>query len=206
MWNRWRRCLMKKYIFLLIIFFLPMMVYASDDEFVDVNGENIWIAWTHFESDSPCYQGVTGYGCADVTDHGFGKYQFDRDDPDLVIFMKKMVTVDSSLYSGFQEYIDHEHQNGRNDPNTYYRSHETDLAELWIQYESKDPDRFNSYQEYYAPMKDALLKAGVDITKFGPVIRGTVWSIAIRDGKYLTSSSCSNNQCWTYHALVDTYH
>ncbi len=198
---------MKKILFLLVLLlFVPAQVWAYfPSDFGEKDGEVIWMGWTSFESGRV---GVKNEGYASINKSqqaAYGRYQFHIASSVLTDFLKKMVELDANVYGGFQEFIDHSRP--RNGTNPYFTQNKARFVNLWRYYASLNDDRFCdvqdelAYQVYYKTTKDRLKQVGIDLDDFGPVIKGTVWSVAIRDG--VLELGYPNSK--TYQALVSTY-
>lgn len=197
---------MKKIFLILFFLFLPLRVSASlPADFAEINGEKIWMGWTAFESGTVGVKNE-GYGKVESGSQvAYGRYQFHIGFDDLTEFMRRMVKTDASIYGGFQTFIDSSRPN--NGSNPYFEKHKKELVSLWRNYANNGDERFSNIQDdvayelYYVPTKKALLEQGISLEQFGSVVKGTVWSVAIRDG--ILYNSAPNSQ--TYKALVLNY-
>lgn len=197
---------MKKFLLILCLFFLPSFVSAAlPSDFGEINGETIWLGWTTFESGTV---GAKNEGYAAIHQSrqvAYGRYQFHVDYSDITIFLQRMLAIDSQMYGGFQSFVDHATPGKGINP--YFSQHKAEFVNLWRTYANLGDERFETtqdevaYESYYKPTKEALLGLGIDLNQFGPVIKGTIWSVAVRDGMLYPSATSSQ----TYKALVLTY-
>lgn len=188
---------MKKYLVFFILLFIPLVVHASyKADFETIDNQVIWMEWTYYES-GDLGQFNSGYDCVHAKNVAFGRYQF-YITYQIPTFINEVLNARETGFDELEPYKD----------KSYLSSHKSEFCILWHKLEKNNPEIFNglqdesAYQDIYLPTKKALLKKGIDINKFGPVIRGTVWSIAIRVGVLDTSVPSSE----TYQALIDTYH
>lgn len=197
---------MKKILFFFFLFILlPLTAEAYlGADFGEIDGEVIWMGWTIYESDSITspnggYSKIQGN-----TPWAYGRYQFDVRFDGMTAYLKRLLEKDSEVYNGFKEFVDHAGSNGIS---SYFSSHKQEFINLWKYYAGLDRDDFKeaqdeiSYEVFYLPTKEALLSLGIDLDDFGPVIKGTVWSVAIRDGTLYADERGMQ----TYKALVNTY-
>lgn len=195
------------FIYFLIIFVLilslslfPMKAMAAEDE--------IWTGWTVFESGSEGWYQTGGDG-----GHAYGRYQFDIG-YDFTEFMKQCVSVDGEGYSGFSKFIAMSRitagRNGNmkimeNKPLLEARG---ELSEVWKQVCNEKGEDFFTLQTdfasgiYYYPVKSKLMAIyGINLDNYGPALKGTVWSIAVRDGSNVSRNPEQNN----LRAVTSTY-
>ncbi len=199
---------MKKLFCFLFCFLFPIIVQAYyPSDFAEIDGEKIWMGWTEFESGS-IENNHTGYGAIEKSSQvSYGRYQFHIGFSDLTIFMQRMLEIDSDIYGGFSSFVQYSAPDGKGG-NPYFSAHKKELVALWKEYSMNGDERFRttqdevSYELYYVPTKEVLRQKGILLENFGPALRGTVWSVAIRDGRLYPNAL--NSQ--TYRALVSTYH
>lgn len=138
-------------------------------------GEKIDMFWWPRESGSKGYRCVNG-------DRGnaMGAYQFDRRYA-LVPFMKYCVEYNAERYSKFNKFIAY----GAGSPSL---QNNQELANVWLDFCDNYEEEFGNLQDeyaykyYYVPAKDYAIKHGVPIDKFTTVLKGSLWSFAIRSG------------------------
>lgn len=164
------------------------------EETVSEPGELIWMGWTVFESGDESYAQTGGDG-----GHAFGRFQFDSR-YDLAGFLQKCINYDVA-YARFGQFITT--KSGQ----TVMRTR-SGLSEVWKQIYSERPDEFSLLQieyaaeTYYYNVKMALLNMyGINIDEYSPVLKGTMWSIALRDGNNVHAMRRYNN----LRTVVDTY-
>lgn len=198
---------MKKiYFFIFLLFLFPTIACAYlPSDFGKINGETIWMGWTTFESGTV---GVKNEGYASIhkaRQVAYGRYQFHIGSSVLTDFLKKMIEIDPGTYGGFQEFVDNSRP--KNGTNPYFTQNKSRFVNLWRYYAGLNDERFYdtqdelAYNSYYKATKNSLKQVGIDLDEFGPVLKGTVWSVAIRDGTL--DLNYPNSQ--TYKALVNTY-
>lgn len=138
--------------------------------------DKIWMGWLKRES------GTKGYRCV-LGDSGAANsaYQFDYRYA-LVPFMQYCVDKFPSHYDGFKKYIAYGAGNSNLRGNT-------GLANLWLSYCDKYWDEFCSLQDSYAYIKYYLEAKkyiknlyGIEMDNHSPVVKGTLFSMAIRSG------------------------
>ena len=141
-----------------------------------INGDEIWMGWTIFES------GNVGYGQAGGdSGKAYGRYQFDYRYA-LPEFLSYVTTQGNETYSMLFHY-------------TYYPAGSEKLLSKaglgldWVKAYQADPNEFSrlqdefAYHHYYLPAKQAMANRGIDLDKINdPVVKGTIYSLAIRDG------------------------
>lgn len=138
-------------------------------------GEDIDMFWWPRESGSKGYRCVNG-------DRGnaMGAYQFDRRYA-LVPFMQFCVDYNEEVYGGFKKYIKY-------GAGSTSLQNNQELAKLWLSYCDRDEEEFGNLQDsyaykyYYLPAKEYCIKKGVPIDNYSPVLKGSLWSFAIRSG------------------------
>ena len=187
------------YIFSFSLLF-PIKALAAEDE--------IWTGWTVFESGSEGWYQTGGDG-----GHAYGRYQFDIG-YDFTEFMKQCVNADREGYSGFNKFISISRitagRNGNmkimeNKPLLEARS---ELSEVWKTICNDMGESFFTLQTdfassiYYYPVKSKLMAIyGINLDDYGPALKGTVWSIAVRDGSNVSRNQEQNN----LRAVTSTY-
>ncbi len=141
-----------------------------------VQGEEIWMGWTIFES------GNVGYGQAGGDGgRAYGRYQFDYRYA-LPEFLRYAVSMEPEACTVLAKY-------------TGYRAGSEELLSSaglgadWVRAYTANRNRFAqlqddfAYSRYYVPAKQALAARGIDLDAAGdPVVKGTVYSLAVRDG------------------------
>lgn len=141
-----------------------------------ITADRIWMGWTPYESGAAGYRQTNG-------DKGraYGKYQFDYRYY-LVPFLQSCVDY-SSRYADLKKYIALGAGNGA----LIYNS---GLASLWKSYCDKYPEEFamlqdrQAYKVYYLEAKRYIKKLyGIDMDHHGPVVKGSLFSMAIRSGQ-----------------------
>lgn len=138
-------------------------------------GEKIDMFWWPRESGSKGYRCVNG-------DRGnaMGAYQFDRRYA-LVPFMKYCVDYNAERYSKFNKFIAY----GAGSPSL---QNNQELANTWLEFCDNYEEEFANLQDeyaykyYYVTAKEYAVKHGVPIDKFTTVLKGSLWSFAIRSG------------------------
>lgn len=144
----------------------------------------IWTGW------ASCESGAEG-GRSAGSDHGhaYGLFQFDDRYDSLYNFLQYCISTDAEAYAPFNYYYNTYHNN-----KNIVEQSTTDMNGLiaaWHNAYDADPDGFTSLQldiyqrDYYAPVISMCNARGIDIQddeKYGPVIRGTLWSISIWAG------------------------
>lgn len=189
-------------IFFFLSFFLifPINAWVAEDE--------IWTGWTVFESGSEGWYQTGGDG-----GHAYGRYQFDIG-YDFTNFMRECVSADSEGYAGFNKFIAMSRitagRNGNakimeNKPLLEARS---ELSEVWKRICNEQGEDFFNLQTdfasgvYYYPVKSKLMAVyGINLDDYGPALKGTVWSIAVRDGSNVSRNQEQNN----LRAVTGTY-
>lgn len=152
----------------------------------------IWMDWTWFESGDESWGQAGGDG-----GNAYGRYQFDKR-----CWLGKFLTYCADMdptYAGLAKYAN---ANGT-------ASDDGTLAEAWkwICY-TQGEEFFQlqtnfALQEYYYPVKADLAELyQIDLDEYGPVLKGTVWSIAIRDGINVSLSAKTNR----LKSVTETYY
>lgn len=138
-------------------------------------GEEINMFWWPRESGSKGYRCVNG-----DKGNAMGAYQFDRRYA-LVPFMQFCVDYNEDVYGGFKKYIKY-------GAGSTSLQNNQELAKLWLSYCDRNEDEFGNLQDsyaykyYYLPAKEYCIKKGVPIDNYSPVLKGSLWSFAIRSG------------------------
>lgn len=142
----------------------------------EVYDDEIWMGWTIFES------GNVGYGQAGG-DKGraYGRYQFDYRYA-LPEFLRYAVSQDPQQYAMLERYT---HYGAGSDGLLASAG----LGADWVRAYNGDKEGFSllqdrfAYDHYYVPAKRAMAAHGIDLDGIDdPVVKGTVYSLAIRDG------------------------
>lgn len=192
---------MKKMLFLFFFLFFPIVVHAAfANDFETIEGEKIWLGWTYYES-GELGSNTTGYGAIHQNDSvAFGRYQFHYK-YDLKELLSELKKENENLYGIFSPFLN------SNNFEDYFVNHKSEFVSAWETARGYGDEKFKEIQDelaynlYYVPTKNALQKMGINLDDFGPVIRGTVWSISVRTGVLDTNATTSK----TYKALVSTY-
>lgn len=141
-----------------------------------VYDDEIWMGWTIFES------GNVGYGQAGG-DGGkaYGRYQFDYRYalPDFLVYV---MSRDRVTYPMLEKYTGYGAGSDR-------LLSGAGLGADWVKAYNADREGFSrlqdefAYNYYYIPAKRAMAARGIDLDEIGdPAVKGTVYSLAIRDG------------------------
>lgn len=138
----------------------------------------LWLGWTEFESGEQSWKLTASDG-----GHAYGRYQFD-DRHSLAEFLRFCVNTDRESFESFTTFytvVDGKAQIKNTDR----------LEEEWLWICHLQGEKFYqqqtdfALQSYYQPARRTVRRvANVDIEDYGPVLRGTVMSIAIRNGHY----------------------
>lgn len=188
----------------MILFF----IFSFSSCFEALADDEIWTGWTVFESGEEDWYSAGGDG-----GHAYGRYQFDIG-YDFVNFLKECVAEDGEGYSLFNRYIAISRiTKGRggnealmeNEPLLDARS---ELSDVWRQICNEKGEEFFDKQTsfaagiYYYPVKGKLLSVyNINLDEYGPALKGTVWSIAVRDGSNVSRNQEYNN----LRAVTSTY-
>lgn len=161
---------------------------------IELNGDSIWMGWSHFESSSEGYAQAGGDG-----GHAYGRYQFDIG-YDFVDFMKMCVQAHPDHYADFNRFIGMSViTKGRGSSTTTTENFPLleacpEISDLWKSYASTYGDEFYTlqdeymYRNYYLAAKNNLKAAGIDLNAYNNArLNGTVWSIAVRDGSGISN-------------------
>lgn len=167
-----------------------------------VPGGMIWTGWTIFESgrerfDLAGSDGGYAYGC----------YQFDIG-YSLVDFLQFCVTFNPSHYEEFTPFIEMSsiEVGYRNETDTKQTminppllTNRAALINAWHSAYMKYPDEFaglqsrTAYESYYLPAQRGMLsKYNINISDYSPALRGTIWSLAIRNGSNVSLDNAQN--------------
>jgi hypothetical protein len=141
-----------------------------------VYDDTIWMGWTIYESGNVGYAQAGGDG-----GKAYGRYQFDYRYA-LHDFIGYVLAEDPEKYSMLSRYASYA-------AGSEYLLSSAGLGIDWVRAYNADPEAFSrlqdefAYQYYYIPAKTALLRRGIDLDGIDdPVVKGTVYSLAIRDG------------------------
>lgn len=160
-----------------------------------IGNDLLWFGWTYFESGEDAWT-LT----ASDDGHAYGRYQFD-DRHCLGDFLRFCVEEDRANYESFTTfyYVD---SNGK----THIKNTECLPEEWsWICY-LKGEDFYAlqtqfALEAYYEPAKTCLQsECKVDLDEYSPVLRGTIMSLAIRNGHYASGLTSAIN---TYSEGID---
>lgn len=155
----------------------------------------LWMGWTTFESGEESWS-LT----ASDDGHAYGRYQFD-DRHCLADFVRFCVEEDRDNYESFTTFYWVDGQGKSHIKNTERLPEEWN----WICY-LKGEDFYDmqtkfALKAYYKPAKACIEKAcKVDLDDYGPVLRGTMMSLAIRNGTYASGLQSAIN---TYQKGID---
>lgn len=157
----------------------------------------IWTGWQHFESGygkSSWYQTGGGGG------YSYGRYQFDIR-LSVANFLGTCIDTGDPVYAEFSQYVFF-------DGTGYQMLTDEGLAETWVMVcDAKQEDFFQRQthfamkQYYQKPARRLLEIYGIDLDEYSAILKGTVWSIAIRDGSSVSLDADKNN----LSAVTDTY-
>lgn len=150
----------------------------------------IWMGWAIFESGEDSWASVSS-----DDGHAYGRYQFD-DRYDLADFFRFCVKANPERYDAFTTFF-HVDGNGK----AHIKNTERIPEEWsWICYTEGEnfqimQTRF-AVEHYYKAAKKTLRQSGIKIGDYGPVLHGTVLSLAVRNGPYASNLS----------SLINTYY
>lgn len=156
----------------------PTTVHAADDIRSGIIG--VWLDWTVFESGN-------AYDSVNSAEGYYGRFQFATEYcvEDFVHFCQ---TENSEHFSMLDL---------------------NNLAATWQQAYDAYPQEFAllqdryAFEHYYLAVRDGLRDLyDINLRDYSEVIRGTAFSIAIRDGRYVSLNSSENN----LRAFTDTYY
>lgn len=171
---------------------------------ISVDGNNIWMGWSHFESGTQGYSSAASDG-----GHAYGRYQFDIG-YDFVDFISLCLERYPDHYDGFKYYISISNiTKGRGSSSSTTENKplldaRAELSAYWQQCCDQYGEEFYTlqdeymYQHYFLAAKNNLKAQGIDLDKYNDArINGTVWSIAVRDSAGTNSIK---------KALINTYY
>lgn len=151
------------------------VIYTNKEKESDSNVDKIWMGWVKRETGSAglrCIHGDAGKAYGLQFDYRYG----------LIPFLKYCVAYNPERYSGFNPYI----ALGVGNSKLIYN---VELGKLWQQYYDSYTAEFErlqytcAYQQYYLPAKEYVLKHyKLDMDKFHPAVKGTLWSMSFRSG------------------------
>ena len=157
----------------------PATVHAEE-----LNG--IWMDWVQYESGGDYAQ--TG-GDGGVS---YGRYQY-HVNGSLPNFMYFCMERQPESYEAFAGYV--KDSEGRHTLTT-----DKGLGDVWVAACSSEEGNFAALQDqflleaYYIPVEQQLLELyNIDLEAYGPVLRGTVLSVALRDGQHVSKTKKYNN-------------
>lgn len=183
---------------------LPLFLFVLWFSFTSYAADDIWTGWTVFESGSEGWGQAGGDG-----GHAYGKYQFDIG-YDFVNFLNFCLSNNSEVYSPFQKFVSMSQITKQTDrmENKPLLNAREELSSVWKQICSEQGESFYQLQTdfaaglYYYPVKSKLLSVyGINLDDYGAALKGTVWSIAVRDGNNVSRNSVYNN----LRAVTDGY-
>ncbi len=162
----------------------PTSVQAPEEEFL------IWMGWTMCESGEESWALTAGDG-----GHAYGRYQLD-DRYSLAEFFRFCVNESPEDYGSFTTFYYVDGKGKAHIKNTERIAKEWS----WICYLKEEnfhemQTKF-AFEYYYENAKETLRQSGIETDRYGPVLHGTVMSLAIRNGFYKPNLS----------SLIDTYH
>lgn len=145
-----------------------------------IQKEPIWTGWTYFESGKQCWAQTGGDG-----GHAYGRFQLDSRHS-LAPFMRYAVESNSD-FAGLEYYY------LRKGDRAVLRTM-SGLSRDWAWLCTAYGEDFYkaqadfTYAVFYCVARDVILeKRGIDLNDYGPVLKGTVWSIAVRNGNSLSN-------------------
>lgn len=144
------------------------------------SAEAIWTGWAYFESGDAGWEQVGGDG-----GNAYGRFQLDARHS-LAAFLRYAAETNPD-FVGLERYYQ------KNGSKTTLKL--TDgLADDWLWISAVYGSSFYqvqaefAYGAYYCLMRDQMLeKYEIDLDAYGPVLKGTVWSVAVRNGNNLSS-------------------
>lgn len=152
-------------------------------------GEAIWTGWGAYESGEECWEQTGGDG-----GNAFGRFQIDARHS-LAAFLRYAAESDER-FVGLERYY------AKNGDETTLKSLD-DLAFDWTWLCAVYGQDFYrtqaefAYGMFYLLMRDELKDVWrIDLENYGPVLKGTVWSVAVRNGNCLSS----------IYSVTDTYY
>lgn len=154
-----------------------------------VTGEPIWTGWTYYESGDAGWEQVGG-------DEGnaFGRFQLDARHS-LPAFLRYAAESDER-FVGLERY----YRKGREETTIKTLDglpHDWQwLCAVYGEDFYRKQAEF-AYGMFYLMMRDELLaQYDIDLNQYGPVLKGTVWSVAVRNGSNISS----------IYSVTDTYY
>jgi len=152
-------------------------------------GEAIWTGWAYFESGEAGWEQVGGDG-----GNAYGRFQLDARHS-LPAFLRYAAETNPD-FVGLERYY------RKNGDRTTMKS--TDgLNHDWTWLCAVYDEEFYqvqaefAYGTFYCLMRDELQKeCQINLDEYGPVLKGTVWSVAVRNGNNLSS----------LYSVTDTYY
>ncbi len=191
--------------------------YGPDNGIVmQVPGGTVWTGWTVFESGRERFNLAGSDG-----GYAYGCYQFDIG-YSLVDFLKFCISYNQAHYGQFQQFIDmssiesgyrKETDTKPSMINPPLYSNRASLINAWHAAYMNYPDEFaglqsrTAYETYYLPAQRGLLSNyGINIKEYSPALRGTIWSLAIRNGATVSKDNTKNglrSATSTYYPGID---
>lgn len=151
--------------------------------------EAIWTGWAYFESGDAGWEQVGGDG-----GNAYGRFQLDARHS-LPAFLRYAAETDVN-FVGLEKYY------RKNGDKTTMKSAEG-LGHDWTWLCAVYGEEFYqvqaefAYGTFYCLMRDEILEEyQIDLDEYGPVLKGTVWSVAVRNGNNLSS----------LYSVIDTYY
>lgn len=140
------------------------------------NNETIDMFWWNRQ----CGDGYTGYRRTKDSkgNPSFGAYELNKAHT-LTSFMQLCIDYNEEQYEGFKKFVSSVSDDLLNNPK---------LETLWVSYCDRDIDEFGELQDtyafntYYIPAKKVAVNAGVPVDNYSPLLKGSLWSFAIRSG------------------------
>lgn len=152
-------------------------------------GEAIWTGWTWFESGAKSWKQVGG-----DAGNAYGRFQIDARHT-LPAFLRYAAEADSD-FVGLSKYY---RKNGTSTTLRTLSGLDHDWTWLCAMYGEKfyQLQAEFAYGVFYCSMRDELLsEKQIDLSDYGPVLKGTVWSVSVRNGSNLSS----------IYSVTDTYY
>lgn len=162
--------------------------HEAEDEYL------IWFGWTFCESGEESWE-LTGSDGG----HAYGRYQFD-DRHCLADFFRFCVKENRDDYESFTTFY---YVDGGGE--SHIQNTER-IAEEWSWICFLKGEDFYEMQTrfaveyYYETAKQTMKQSSIDIDDYGPVLRGTIMSLAIRNGAYAKGLSSA---IATYHDKIN---
>lgn len=184
-------------------YFADSSGYGPDNGIVmQVPGGTVWTGWTVFESGRERFNLAGSDG-----GYAYGCYQFDIG-YSLVDFLKFCVSYNQAHYGAFQHFIEmssiesgyrKETDTKPSMINPPLYSNRASLINAWHAAYMNYPDEFaglqsrTAYEAYYLPAQRGMLSNyGINIKEYSPALRGTIWSLAIRNGATVSKDNTKN--------------